>query len=132
MRSETLFAGAVEAQRRKRGVRVKVRVPTLLWADATACADSIGWPVEEWVCGVVRQHLAGKFDGVDYPREWLLGTRDGSVCAWVRVPEGFDHRGEALRVAVACAVARYMPRVPAFAPSLVEGRDYVVAGSEEW
>ncbi len=132
MTAQDIYRRAVEARKAKAGVRVKVRMPESLWRDATACAEAIGWTSEEWVCGVVRQHLAGKFAGVDIARETLLGTRDGSVCVWVRVPEGFDHRGDGLRTSVACAVAAYIPKMARYECAMVEGRDYVVADGEDW
>lgn len=112
---------------------MKLRMDRALWANAVACADSIDFGFEEWVCGVVRQHLAGKFDGVPFPREWLNGTRAASACVWVRVPAGVELDGDAVRLAVAGAVGRYLPKVPPrFDPGLEEGRDFVVEHREGW
>lgn len=126
---EMMVRRAMERQRERAGTRLKVRMPAALWGRVTRCSQAVDKAAEEWVCSVLRAWLRGKFDGVGYDEKALLGTREGSLAVWVRVPEGFE-KGM-LRRALAAAAAWHEPRIPRCSPqpgteAWVEGLDYVV------
>lgn len=131
MRGEKIVSMAQERALEKAVVRIKVRLPSKLWARVRRCAEAVPVPVEEWVCAAVRKWTAGKFDGVTYREEDVLGTRDGSETPWVRVPKDWVAGGADLRRALAESVAWHEPRIRETRPqkgteTWVEGRDYIV------
>lgn len=131
MRGEEIVRRARELAREREGARAKVRLPSKLWARVRRCAAAVPVPADEWVCSAVRAWIAGKYDGVTYGENDVLGTRDGSETPWVRVPRGFDVRDGDLRRALAAACAWHEPRIREPRPqpgteTWVAGRDYLV------
>lgn len=113
-----MIARALAAQRRRAGVRVKVRLPDTLAARARACAADVDMPLGDWVNSACRQWRKGVFDSVADANKNELATRKESESITVRAPKGMsaaDIKTAITRGCTWCESRRivYSPEVPA-------------------
>ena len=110
---------------RHKSVRVKARVPAGLWGEVRVCAGAVGCSLEDWTFGVCRDFARGKFS-VTNLEKLEMGTREGSVTPWVRVPVGFDVGSVNLRMALRAGVEYVRPLL--FVPKPVVFNGFVISG----
>ena len=127
MTGSEIIERAKQAQQRRVGIRVKVRVPSELWHNVRMCADACKSSAEEYTCAACRHYAAGRLR-VPNSENIQLGTREESETVWIRAPKGFDTSAESLRPALAAAVAYTLPKIRFPPNSPIEGLDYLIEG----
>lgn len=127
MTGAEIIERAKQAQEKRKGIRVKVRVPSSIWHRVKMAADAAGISNEEWVCSVCRSAMNGKLDVPSILKK-QMGTFSETETVWIRTPEGFDTSAHNLRcvLTTGCNNAELYVDLAAF--KLVEGRDYLIAG----
>ena len=127
MTGAEIIAHAKQAQKRRAGVRVKVRVPSELWHNVRRCADDCKCSAEEYVYSACFGYVSGRLR-VPININTQMGTREESETVWIRVPEGFDTSAESLRPVLGAAVVFTLTRIslPPIIP--IEGLDYLIDG----
>lgn len=113
-----MIARAIAAQRRRAGVRVKVRLPDTLAARARACAADVDMPLGDWVNSACRQWRKGVFDSVADAKQIELATRNESEAITVRAPKGMSAADIKTAIGRGCAWCEsrrivYTPEIPA-------------------
>jgi hypothetical protein len=113
-----MVARALQAQREREGVRVKVRLSDDLAARVGLCAADVGMKLGEWVNCACRNYLAGRCVSVADTEKTDLATRDKSECYTVRAPAGMapTEIKRAVTMSVVYCEARritYNPQPPA-------------------
>jgi len=109
---------ALRAQRKREGVRVKVRLPDALASRARACAADVDMPLGDWVNCACRQWRKGVFDSVANANVTELATRKESEAITVRAPKGMPAADIKTAIARGCAWCEsrrivYTPEIPA-------------------
>lgn len=109
-----------------RHVRIKARVPSILWDDVRECAYLAGCSLEDWTHDVCRDFARGKF-GVTNLVNTEKGTRAESVTPWIKIPMGFDTA--LIRVALRSGVTYIRPKL--FKPPVITFNGFKIGSKGE-
>jgi hypothetical protein len=109
-------------------MKIKIRLDKSLLQRARICADAVDASLSDWCKLALRALRKGELKNVAKGAKHKNATREGSAVCTLPCEKGeVDEMRAAIQSAVVYCEKK---RKKAFKCSLVEGRDYVVAG--EW